>query len=251
MTVVKSLNEIDPGFQRLCKTMFGDGVDTERLWTYLYGVDGITKMAPPDAHVLSSGAKQGGKRILAAVKSRPGIALESSSAAVLADRSIARRKRKPQPKMYSPFDYDTPTFVAKGVITGTDPVRQQVFGWASISEHNGVLIEDRQGDIIMEPELEKAAYKYVVDSRVGGDEHRRVPVQKFDDGMIPLHASDLIESMVFTKEKIAKLHLPESTPIGWWVGFQVNDNQVWDDVVTGKRTGFSIHGKGRRIPVEA
>jgi len=35
-------------------------------------------------------------------------------------------------------------------------------------------------------------------------------------------------------------------PSGWWVGFKVQDPEVWAKVKTGERTGFSIHGHGRR-----
>jgi hypothetical protein len=42
--------------------------------------------------------------------------------------------------------------------------------------------------------------------------------------------------------------LPDTVPTGWWVGFQVQDRDQWEMIKDGRRTGFSIHGHGRRSP---
>lgn len=123
--------------------------------------------------------------------------------------------------------------------------KQQVFGWFSIAKIDGKPVIDLQSDVIDIDEIEKAAYQYVLSSRVGGDMHSRV--QKFDAG--PVHTADLIESMVFTPEKIAAMGLPEDFPQGWWGGMQVNDHQQWLDVKNKKRLGFSVHGSGQRREV--
>ena len=61
----------------------------------------------------------------------------------------------------------------------------------------------------------------------------------------------LIESMVFTKEKQAALGLPEGTvPEGWWIGFYVTDDDVWEKVKSGEYPMFSIEGEAIREPVE-
>lgn len=134
-----------------------------------------------------------------------------------------------------------------GEITGVDEDRHQVFGWASIVQKDGRPVVDLQGDYITVDELEKAAYDYVHKSRIGGAMHRRVD----EHGVLieknqPYHAADLIESFVVTPEKVEKMGLPESTPIGWWVGFKVNDPEVWSVVKSGEWKGFSIHGTGKR-----
>lgn len=126
-----------------------------------------------------------------------------------------------------------------GEFSKTDSEKRQVFGWASVVEIDGAPVVDRQGDWITPDEIEKAAYQYVMNSRKGGHQHRR-------DGDAPFHASDMIESIVFTPEKIAKMGLPDSFPVGWWVGYKVQDENTWDLVRKGDITGFSIHGKGRR-----
>ena len=98
---------------------------------------------------------------------------------------------------------------------------------------------DLQGDYISIDEVERSAYEYVHKSRKGGDMHLR-------DGDQPVVASNMIESFVVTPEKKQALGLPESAPTGWWVGFQVNDPDLWSKVKSGQRTGFSIHGRGVR-----
>jgi hypothetical protein len=126
-----------------------------------------------------------------------------------------------------------------GEFAKADNDKRQVFGWASIVEIDGQPIVDRQGDWISPEEIEKAAYDYVLKSRKGGHQHKR-------DGDQPFHAGDMIESFVMTPEKIEKMNLPEDTPVGWWVGYKIHDDEAWDKVKKGEVTGFSIHGRGKR-----
>lgn len=133
----------------------------------------------------------------------------------------------------------------EGEISKMDTDKRQVFGWASVVEVNGEPVHDLQGDYISADEIEKAAYTYVQKSRKGGDNHRR-------NGEEPHHASDMIESMMFTPEKVEKMGLaPGSVPTGWWVGYQVHDDDLWSEVKKGKRTNFSIHGRGKRRDADA
>lgn len=131
--------------------------------------------------------------------------------------------------------------VWSGEFAKADSEKQQIFGWASVVEVDGEPVVDLQGDRISPDEMEKAAYSYVQKSRKGGDMHLR-------DNWEPIQKSEMIESFIVTDEKRQAMGLPTSVPTGWWVGFQVQDPQVWADVKAGKRTGFSIHGTGRRTP---
>jgi len=135
----------------------------------------------------------------------------------------------------------------EGTISKVDPDQRQAFGWASVTELNGEEVVDLQGDTMTTDELEKAAYNYVLDSRVGGAMHERLSKDA------PRQIGTLIESMVFTDEKIAKMGLPETTPRGWWIGFQVEKgpagDEAWDKVKKGKYTSFSVHGVGKRKKV--
>ena len=83
----------------------------------------------------------------------------------------------------------------------------------------GIIKGDFQGDMIDPETLEKAVYDYVEESRDGGEMHKRLGV------------ATLIESIVFTKEKMSALGIPDGTiPEGWWVGFRVSDPDVWEKV---------------------
>jgi hypothetical protein len=127
-----------------------------------------------------------------------------------------------------------------GEFSKMDTDKRQVFGWASVTAVDGVPVTDLQEDEIDLEEIEKAAYSYVAKSRVGGNMHK-----KTIDGS-PVHVSDMIESFVVTPEKKQTLHLGNDTPEGWWVGFQVNDDETWDAAKNGELVGFSIHGTGKR-----
>lgn len=127
----------------------------------------------------------------------------------------------------------------RGEFTKFDDEKRQAFGWASVVKIDGQPVIDRQGDYISMEDLEDAAYAYVHKSRVGGDMHRR-------NGEAAHKVSDMIESMVFTDEKVAKMGLPADFPRGWWVGYKIHDEDTWSEVRKGGRTGFSIHGKGLR-----
>lgn len=127
-------------------------------------------------------------------------------------------------------------------ILKVDEERRTAFGWAYKSaESDGTLIIDKQGDFIDDPEeLETAAYNFTLQSRDAGDMH----VRKSGVGT-------LVESVVFTPEKIEKMGLPaDSVPTGWWLGFYVEDDGVWEKVRKGEYTGFSIGGSGKRNKVE-
>ena len=115
------------------------------------------------------------------------------------------------------------------------------FGWASVAERaNGETVVDWQEDIVEMEELERAAYDFVQFYREGSEMHER---GGFDIGI-------LVESMVFTAEKMALLNIPEGTiPYGWWVGFRVMDDDVWAKVKDGTYSMFSIEGEAVREKV--
>ena len=118
--------------------------------------------------------------------------------------------------------------------------QMQAFGWASVAiAESGETLEDWQGDVIEPDELESAAYKFVDLYREGGEMHMRGG------------AAYLIESVVFTKEKMAAMGIPEGTlPVGWWIGFQVTDSNVWEKVKDGTYSMFSIEGEAERVEVK-
>lgn len=124
----------------------------------------------------------------------------------------------------------------------TDDDKRLVFGWASISiTVDGEQLEDRQKDIIDPEDLEEAAYEYVLNFRDTGEEHISTMRKK----------GKLVESCVFTEEKQKAIGIPPGTvPIGWWVGFKIEDDAAWQKVKNGTYKMFSIEGKASREPVE-
>lgn len=122
----------------------------------------------------------------------------------------------------------------------SDDEKQYAFGWANISiRADGEQLVDWQKDMIDPEDLEEAAYKFVELYREGGEMHERGGV------------AVLIESIVFTPEKLKAMGLEENClPIGWWVGFHVTDPDVWEKVKDGTYSMFSIEGQAVRVPVE-
>ena len=107
----------------------------------------------------------------------------------------------------------------RGVIKGRFKIRKSdddkmlAFGWANVAvTSGGQQIEDYDEDMIDTEELEKAAYNFVEFYREGGEKHERGG------------CAVLVESMIFTKEKMDVLGVTEGTlPEGWWIGFKVTD----------------------------
>ncbi len=122
----------------------------------------------------------------------------------------------------------------------SDDEQRLVFGWANVTIRiDGEQIVDWQKDIIDTEDLEKAAYEYVAHFGTAGEMHRRGGVGR------------LVESMVFTKEKATALEIPKDIlPEGWWIGFHIEDEEVWEKVKSGVYPMFSIEGKAVRVPIK-
>lgn len=110
------------------------------------------------------------------------------------------------------------------------------FGWANVAiTADGRQVTDLQEDVVDTDVLEEAAYNFVEFYREGGEMHERGG------------CAVLIESIMFTKEKMAVMGIPDGTlPEGWWIGFRVTDPDVWDKVKSGEYPMFSIEGEAQR-----
>ncbi len=133
-----------------------------------------------------------------------------------------------------------------------------VFGWANVSVSKstsagvgGEQFFDLQQDSIPPGDLERAAYDFVLDFRETDEQHT-------DDvkGM-------LVESMVFTPEKLEKLVtdpvtgtvdreglaiLQKHLPPRWWVGFKL-EKSTYTRVKEGVYKMFSVAGEADRVEV--
>lgn len=114
-----------------------------------------------------------------------------------------------------------------------------VFGWANVSiDKDGSIPLDWEGDVTAPEVLEKAAYQYVLKYRGSGEMHQ---------GEVTGH---LIESVMFTKQKMESMGIPEgAVPEGWWVGFFVPDDEVVAKIKSGEYKMFSIQGKAKKLKV--
>lgn len=125
-------------------------------------------------------------------------------------------------------------------ITKSNGQENLVFGWANIAlKADGTIPLDWQNDATMPEVLEKAAYQFVLKSRETGEMH---------EGEAKGY---LVESIMFTKEKMEALNIPEGVvPEGWWIGFYIPDDAIFKKVQSGQYKMFSIEGRARRVPME-
>lgn len=122
-------------------------------------------------------------------------------------------------------------------ITKVDEAKQQVFGWSSLSEVAGHPAVDLQDDIIEPAELEKAVYSFVMDGGFSGAMHEGVAKGR------------VIESVVFTPEKLRAMGFEGESFTRHWLGVQFSDPATFAKCKSGEFTGFSIQGSGVRVEV--
>lgn len=153
---------------------------------------------------------------------------------------IHKRYEKPVENVDNSEEKNLSVFKGRFKIQKSEDEKRLAFGWASISiDESGEQLIDWQDDMIDPEELENAAYNFVRLYREGGEMHERGD------------CATLVESVVFTEEKMEAMGIPSGTlPIGWWIGFLVTDDDVWEKVKDGTYSMFSIEGDAERIEVE-
>ena len=104
----------------------------------------------------------------------------------------------------------------------------------------GVVMEpntvDLQGDIITEEEIEKAAHKYMVESRITGFRHE----SELDACIVELYIhkqDENINGELVTKGSCS-------------ISMKINDDTVWQGVLEGKYNSFSIGGFAESTPID-
>ena len=112
-----------------------------------------------------------------------------------------------------------------------------VFGWANVAfTPDGKQVHDLQGHAIDVEDLEEMGYGFALRHGTSGDMHRSGPL------------GDMIESVVFTPEKMEAMGIPPNTlPTAWWVGFKFDPEEA-DMVYSGKRRMLSIEGSANLEP---
>ena len=132
-----------------------------------------------------------------------------------------------------------------------DEEQRMVFGWFSEIEVDGETVIDADDDYIVEADLEKSAYDFVLNVRAAGEKHKLAKRKKVDGVVVSIRKKKkvigrLVESMVFTKEKQELLGI-DLGRVGWFGGFLIDDESAWAGVKSGKYTAFSLGGTGTRI----
>lgn len=136
-------------------------------------------------------------------------------------------------------------------ITKVDMDKKMIFGFFNVSKIGDDLIVDSQLDSIETVELEKAAYDFVLNARIAGEQHIKKGV------------GNLVESMMFTYEKQqAILETIKAMGVenpafdlgveGWWGGFEITDPDVLTKMNAGEYPMFSVGGAAaKRIETES
>lgn len=114
-----------------------------------------------------------------------------------------------------------------------------IFGWANVAvRKDGSVVVDSDGEHVPIEDLETAAYVFTLKYRATGADHR---------GEV---RGELVESVVFTPEKIAAMGLEKNAlPQAWWVGFHLDNEADYAAVKSGEKGMFSIQGTARKAPV--
>lgn len=142
----------------------------------------------------------------------------------------------------SPMPPELVTLSGDFTVAKADEDERLVFGWANVSQKSdGAEVWDTDDENVPPTDLEKAAYDFVLLSRETGTDHDGGPA-----------VGQLVESLVTTVEKQQKMGLTgDELPVGWWVGFHVEDDAAWASVKSGDRLMFSIEGQAVRDEVSA
>lgn len=127
---------------------------------------------------------------------------------------------------------------------------QQVFGMANLSvSSDGEVVKDLQDDVIAPEDLEKAAYEFVLEFRDTGVMHQGVAKGRLIESYFasPEKMRGLLKSLGVAENLTSQVE--KSMGIGWWIGFQIDDPDVFKRVKSGELKMFSIEGSAQRVPV--
>lgn len=116
-----------------------------------------------------------------------------------------------------------------------DDEQRIVWGWASVTTVNGEPVKDLHGDVIETSTMVKAADNFMLYNRTAKAMHE-------GDGI-----GFVIHSLPLSKELGEALGI-YSEREGWVVAMKILDEDHWRRIKSGEFRGFSIGGRGRRVP---
>lgn len=121
-------------------------------------------------------------------------------------------------------------------------VKKQVFGYCLVPE-----VPDHQGDIVSGEGVEKAAHGFMQNAAL----HKTKGEGTSDNHYYFDGIGYVCESTIDYYGVIGKAAgMDEGIKGGWWVGVQIENDALWDQIEKGEKTGFSIGGTGVRKPVD-
>lgn len=128
-------------------------------------------------------------------------------------------------------------FQANIALSGIDPKKRMVYGFANVSMNGGKPVVDTQGGYIPLEVMRKSATDFI---QKGG----RVQLQH-EDLSTPARGK-VVESLVID-DGISKSLGIQDTRHGWYVGVEVTDDATWELAQSGMLSGLSIAGHGRYV----
>jgi Putative phage serine protease XkdF len=108
-----------------------------------------------------------------------------------------------------------------------------VYGWAYVSTVKGKISLDHSGEYIRPEELVKAATNFMLDVRVAKAMHSGSQI------------GEIVHSLPVTNEIATSLGLTTDRE-GWIICVKIHDDDIWEDVKSGKLSAFSIGGRALR-----
>jgi cation transport regulator ChaB len=117
-----------------------------------------------------------------------------------------------------------------GQILKRDDEERLAFGWAYVSTVDNQISLDHSDEFIRPDQLAKAATNFMLSLRTAKRMHSGASI------------GEVVHSMPLTNE-ISKALGIQSNREGWLVAIKVYDDQVWQDVKSGKLSAFSIGGR--------
>lgn len=114
-----------------------------------------------------------------------------------------------------------------------------VFGWAIVSTVKGEPYFDKQQDHIPEDSMLEAAVDFMINSRVGGDMHRRVFDE--DGNKLPVNTGVVVFAWPMTAD-IAKAFGVQTDTTGLMIAYRPHSPEMLQKFRDGTYTGFSIGG---------
>lgn len=123
--------------------------------------------------------------------------------------------------------------VSKSVkISKADTTKQIVYGVVLAPDE-----VDFQDDFMTAPDIEASAHQYLIDSRIVGKQHEKKA------------GADVVESYIAPQDlEFDGQNGPQKVKKGSWImGVKIIDRSIWEEVLNGEITGFSVGGKGERV----